>query len=251
MPLLDVLLVPPPIREKHGIEWLPRGLEYGPFHPAYSPPEEAVDKREIPVSQSFIDQWNEFHSTIEPLLVIPPLESAPPLRLYTAWHAESPSLFKRLRKFLEPIFIRIDELSRALNLNTGAPNLASSCDVLYEAHILTRGDTAIELKMCVNMLFKAVQFIESAVRYEAELHSRCSAWDRFRVKGSILLENLQNNLFQGTPNITPPVIQSSVSSTSASSESSSDVPASVHLSGISQLFHSDVVRRHPHRRASN
>ncbi|KAJ7924464.1 hypothetical protein B0H13DRAFT_2315600 [Mycena leptocephala] len=71
---------------------------------SYSPSEKAVDKREILVSQIFIDQWNEFHSTIEQLLVMPPLDSAPPLTLYAAWYAEGPSLLEQLRESLQTAF---------------------------------------------------------------------------------------------------------------------------------------------------
>jgi hypothetical protein len=85
-----------------------------------------------------------------------PLDSAPPLTLYAAWYAEGPSLLEQLRESLQTAFASASWL---------LPWILTPAKATFPAHTMSftaplypRGDKSIELKMCVNMLFKTAVY---------------------------------------------------------------------------------------------
>ncbi|KAJ7429970.1 hypothetical protein B0H11DRAFT_2140040 [Mycena galericulata] len=199
MPPLAVLLKPRPTDELRGTNWLPKGLDYGPFDPAHSPPVEATELHDINVSQILIDQWAEFHTAIRPLLMRPPpLDSAPPRTLYTAWHAYTAPRVQRIQKFFHTIIHRTVELHTALGLHSdaGTTSIPSLCAELCDTELWPLTDRTFEFKITVNILHETLDYICAVMSYKCTVESRCSVWERLYAKGSSCASNFASSPVQ-------------------------------------------------------
>ncbi|KAJ7907235.1 hypothetical protein B0H13DRAFT_1879833 [Mycena leptocephala] len=244
MPSLTIFLKPRPTHEQYGTDWLPRGSSYGPFHPDYSPPSDATEKREFALPTNLVTQWTEFHRDILPLLVVPQIDdSADPRELYAAW-------------------CRMSVVGRVSDI------------VLMAGDIFSLEARAIELKINVNMVSMLYAYLgaldcltspattDSAYNYNVELKRRCSTWDRLRINSSFVFASLQRSLF-GIPDEGPlPATTISPSSSSEGSDlgihkfsASKEILTHIHqadrIPENPPYYRSGPVLRHPHKRASN
>ncbi|KAJ7503472.1 hypothetical protein B0H11DRAFT_1906514 [Mycena galericulata] len=237
---IAVLLKPRRSHPVYGTNWLPYGLSHGPFDPAYSPPAEATERHEITISQTFFDQWFQFKATIQPLFVIPQLESEPLRVLYADWQGRVSPHIDQILDFLRPVLDHIGELHLALGLaNPDGLDLPEVCDTLFVTDLWSVEDKFMELKMAVNILHAATSYLSSMWEYEAELKSRCSAWDKFLGNSTLYLENIQSTLLRWPGSFDPPIKASSLSSSSTGSDKSDEVSAAP----VPKRLNSGLVRR--------
>ncbi|KAJ6542048.1 hypothetical protein DFH09DRAFT_1393309 [Mycena vulgaris] len=76
MSTLSVCFIPRPPNLGSSPEWIPPGLEYGPFYPNFEPvPLDATEQRTIQCSAALELHVSDFYTRIQPILFIPSLES--------------------------------------------------------------------------------------------------------------------------------------------------------------------------------
>lgn len=163
----SVFLRPRRVLRKYGTEWIPRGLQYRPFHLDHEEiPPAATDHRQFDCSPALDTYLIEFYHNIRPLLTIPSFDSAPLCVLYTNYLCVGETeqsemvigfrrrLMKDMVDWCRTLPVDVTEMLK-LNLQLDNTHLAMQ---LMKAHIFSMQSELIELKVWVCLLIELVEF---------------------------------------------------------------------------------------------
>ncbi|KAJ7604619.1 hypothetical protein DFH06DRAFT_1349202 [Mycena polygramma] len=189
---LIVYFKPRPPHLQYGTDWIPAGLEYGPFHPGHGPfPDDATDKYDIACSSVVVQLWSHFHHKILPLLILPEADYGARRALYASLLLRKEHQHRVVKRFMWCVVTCLR--NRYCTLSLPAHDM-DDLDELYgripglELPSLTAPN--IELKILVCMHMELHKYFVGFEFHEKALEQSCSLWDKLCARGTFVALSL-------------------------------------------------------------